>query len=237
MSEHREHYGTALATVDQLQAEIAPVVARAAALVIVTPQDYADAAESLKRNKGLQAQADEIFVAPWRRAKADAEANRKKWDDLLLLPLRRAETILKEKQREWSREQERQRAAEQARLQAEENERARRERERMEREAAKLKTPELREARLAAAAEITPAVVTVASAVPKVKGQSVRKIWRADVTNKSAAIEAVMDWPDWEAYVELDMAQLDRFAQRTKGAVKVPGVEFYEETVLASAAK
>ena len=130
MSEERVEYGTT--DVQVIQRDIAPVVAQAEMLQIVTPQDYAAAAEALKANKGLQAKADELFVAPWRNAKSVAEANRKKWDDMLLAPLRRAESILKDKQLAWSQEQERIRQAEQARLQAIADEKARKEREKAE---------------------------------------------------------------------------------------------------------
>lgn len=124
-----------LVKVDELRAELAPVVQRATDMVIVTPADYTTAAENLKDNKRLQAKADEMFIAPWRKAKADAEANRKKWDDLLMKPLIRAEEILKDKQLAWTKETERVRKAEEDRLNAIEQERARKEREKAEAEA------------------------------------------------------------------------------------------------------
>jgi len=118
--------------VAEIQKDVAPVIQRAAAMVIVTPQDYEMAAQGLKELKGAQKRVDETFLAPWRKAKSDAEAQRKKWDDLLMVPLMQAEQIFKSKQIAWNQEQERIRQAEQRRLQAAADEAARKEREKSE---------------------------------------------------------------------------------------------------------
>lgn len=81
---------------------------------------------------------------------------------------------------------------------------------------------------------VTAPVIEVETVAPKVAGQSIRKIWKANITDPKAAVLAIMQWPDWEAYIRLSDTELNRFAARTKGAVKVAGVEFAEEASLSS---
>ena len=118
--------------VETIRAEVAPVVARAQSLIIKTPEDYEAAAKGLMIVKGLWKKADDMFVAPWRKQKSDAEANRKKFHELLCAPLEQAEKILKDKQTAWTQEQERIRRAEEDRINRENAERARKEQERIE---------------------------------------------------------------------------------------------------------
>jgi uncharacterized membrane protein YqiK len=268
-----------LVKVGELQAEVAPVVQRANELVIVTPADYTLAAESLKDNKRLQAKADGIFVAPWRKAKANAVAEMKKWDDLLVKPLERAEEILKAKQLAWTKETERIRLAEEARLNAIEAERARKEREKAEAEArrqqqieedARRKAEDARrkaekakgeerarleaeankadraanaaqakaEAKTEAAANVQANSVTVASVAPEVKGQSIRKTWKAKLVSKSELLKAASDPTGVAAsFLDFNESAASAFARATKGAVKILGVEFIEETILSSSSK
>lgn len=77
----------------------------------------------------------------------------------------------------YDREEEEKRLAEQRRLQAEADEKARKEREALERKAAKLKTPELREARLREAEE-TIAPLIILDGPEKTEGASTRKTWK-----------------------------------------------------------
>jgi len=236
MSKMREVCGAEVVRVEDLRAEVAPVVARAGALVVASPDQYRDAAEFLRAIKSAQKRVEDWFANPVRRAHEAWRALTTRKAETLA-PLTEAERAVKAKMLAYSQEQERIRAAEQARLQAEADERARVERERAERAASKLKTPELREQRMAEAEAISAPVVTVASTVPEVKGQSYRKAWKANVTDQKTAIAAIMSWPDWGLYIELKSAELNRFAARTKGAVSVPGVEWYEDTTLASASR
>jgi membrane protein involved in colicin uptake len=264
---------------DVIQAEVVPVVASALSLVISTPDDYAAAAESLKSVKGAQKRVDAELIDPWRKVKANAAENMKKWDDLLMVPLRKAEDILKQKQLAYDAEQERIRLAEEKRLQDIENERKRKEQEKADaavqaakdKEAAALK--EQQEAaqraqdatneedrikaqaeaakagkaaaaaaakaavREESAASVGPAaVISVARNVPKVAGQSIRKTWKARLTN----LPALAGLPIGDvrlSFITFDNAAANRFAVATKGAVKVDGVEFYEESTLASSSR
>jgi hypothetical protein len=83
--------------------------------------------------------------------------------------------------------------------------------------------------READAAAVAPApVITVASVAPVVKGQSLRKTWRAVVVDAAAVPR------EW---LVVNEQALNAFARSTKGAVPVAGVRFVEETQLASSSK
>ena len=146
----------------------------------------------------------------------------------MLKPLQDAESTLKRNLLTFHNEQERIRQEEQRKLQAAADEAARKERARLEREAAKLKTPELREERMAQAAAVIAPVVSVASVAPVVSGQSIRKTWTAKVVN--AAI-VPREW------LVVNYKALDGFAKATRGAIPVAGVEFTEVSSLASSGR
>jgi hypothetical protein len=81
-----------------------------------------------------------------------------------------------------------------------------------------------------------PASISVASATPEVKGQSVRKTWKARLID----MQMLTGIPAGDirlTFVTFDQAAANRFAVATKGSVKVKGVEFYCETSLASSSK
>jgi len=219
--------------VEVIRAEVAPVVAQAGAVVVKTAEQYAGAADFLKAIKGAQKRVTDHF-GPMKAAAHAAWKTITGKEAETMAPLTEAEALVKQRMLCYSNEQDRLRRAEQARLQAEADAAAERERARLEKEAARLKTPELREARLEQAAAVQAPAVILAPAVPKVAGQSIRKTWRAVLTDPHAAVKAITQWPDWAAYIDVRQGELDRFAARTRGQVAVPGVEFREETGLSS---
>ena len=227
---------TEIETVEVLKAEVAPVVRRATDMTIVTPQDYESAANGLKEIKGALKKVDAFFDQAIESARKTWKANLAQ-KAVLADPLKRAEVIYKQKQIVWMTAQEEIRRKEQARLQAAADERARREREALLKKAAQLKTPEKVEALREQAAAVVPVAVQVASVAPEVKGQSVRKTWKARIVKPQDALFALIKFPDWQAYVTINQGELDRFAARTKGAVPMPGIEWYEVSTLASASK
>jgi hypothetical protein len=258
-----------LERVETLRAEVAPVVQRAMAVQIVTPDDYAATAETTKQVKAAIKQVD-AFFDPMVRANLEATRRTNEAKATLRSPLVEAEKLLKQKQLDWQAEQERIRQREQARLQAEADERARREREKAEQEAARQRAIQAEQERAAAelrrqsesyadaaerarlqreaaaadrkaaaaavkveakqeqAAAVVAPVVTVASVAPEIKGQSIRKTWRAVVVDAKAVPR------DW---LIVNDSALQAFARATKGAVVVAGVEFREEASLASASR
>jgi hypothetical protein len=214
-------------SVDTIKAETLPVVARASAIVVKTPEQYSEASDFLKAVKGAQKRVTDFF-SPMKSKAHEAWKAITTTEAATLKPLQDAEAQVKRVLVAYQAEQEAIRQAEQRRLQAAADEAARKERERLEKEAAKLKTPELREARLEQAAAVIAPVVTVAAVTPVIAGQSVRKTWKARVVNQALVPR------EW---LVVNEKALDAFAKATKGAVPVAGVEMYEETGLASSSK
>jgi hypothetical protein len=220
------------------QKELTPVVAQSKALVISTPNDYEMAAEGLKTIKGYAQRIDKELIEPWRKQKASAEKERKRLTQLLIDPLLEAERILKRKQIDYTTEQERIRRTEQLRLQAEAEAKAAKERERLRKAAEKLKTEELRQARMEEAEAIVAPVIEVVQKTPDVKGQNIRTVWKAKITDPRKAIVAILQWPDYQAYISINIGELNRFANRTKGmASGIEGIEFYEDKILFSTSR
>jgi len=213
--------------VEVIRSEVAPVVMNAAAMVVTNPAEYTVASDFLKTIKGAQSKVV-AFFAPMKQKAHEAHKAITLQEASMLKPLQDAEAALKRNLLTFYQDQERIRIDAQRKLQAEADEAARKERERLEREAAKLKTPELREQRLEQAAAVIAPVVQVASVAPVVSGQSVRKTWTAKVVDVS---QVPREW------MVVNEKALDSFAKATKGAVKVPGVEFVEVASLASSGR
>ena len=219
--------------VEVIREEVAPVIAHANGLTVASAEQYQDAADFLKRVKGAQKMVTDHF-APMKTAAHAAWKTICAKENEAQEPLTAAEKTVKSRMLTWYQEQERIRREQERKLQAEAEARARQERERLEKAAAKLKTEELREQRMEEAQQVVAAPVYVAPTAPAVKGQSIRRVWRAKVSDPQAAIAALMQWPDWQAYISINEGELHRFAARTKGQVQVPGVEFSEEANLSS---
>lgn len=208
---------------EKIEKSIKPVVAQAGSILIDSPETYTGAIDFLKEVKGAQKRVSDFF-APMKTAAYDAWKAICSREKEVLGPLTEAESEVKRKALTYQREEERKRAEEERRLQAEADEAARKERERLEKKAAKLKTPEKREALLEEAKTIEAPVISIASRAQKVVGVATRKIWRARITDEKAIPR---EWlvPNEKA--------LNEFAKATKGKMVVPGVEFYAEENLA----
>ena len=270
---------TELVKVDELKAELAPVVQRATDVVIVTPADYELAAQGTKDIKAALKKVDAFFDP-------GIDSARKTWKlalaqkAVLADPLKHAEGIYKEKQKAWTQEQERKRLAEEARLNAIEQERARKEREKQEAAARMQREKEIRaqreaeearrkavatknaaererlqreseakqkaataaaakaEAKEEAAASVQANTVTVASVAPKVKGQSFKKTFKAELVNMDDLIAAAtVKGSVASTFLLFNDSVANAFARATRGIVKVGGVEFNEGTSLSSTSK
>lgn len=129
----------------------------------------------------------------------------------------------------WVKEQERI----QREKQAEDDRIAREAREAAEKAAAKLerKNPEA-----AAALRESAAVITAPIAAPAfvaAKGASTRKTWKGKVVDAQAFLAHVAAHPEFMAAVEFKQIELNRIAALYKNAVKVPGLDLYEDTGMA----
>lgn len=192
--------------------------------VVITNADERNAAiETLQSVKSRRQQIVEFFADSKSKAHAawkSIVASEKSFTDRLDA----VESSIKKAVLGFDAEAERLRRAEQQRLQAEADALAKKERERLEREAAKLKTPELKERRLATAAAVVAPVVQLAPASFSTQDASTRKTWKARVINTALVPREFM---------MVNESALAAFAKSTKGTTAVAGVEFYEESNLA----
>ncbi len=195
-------------------------------LAIRSASDYQNAVEILKRVKGSRQQVVEFFADMKDRAYRSWKgivATEKQFTDRLDTVEKQAKTACLV----YQRAEEEKRLAEQRRLQAEADERARREQEKLMRQAEKAAEKgreEKAEALREQAASVIAPVVEVSTAAPKVEGTSVRKTWKARVTEIGQVPRE---------FLVVNQQALDAFAKATKGSVKLPGVEFFEEQSLA----
>lgn len=202
---------------------------------ITSPELYEAAAADLQEIKGKLKALEEKRIAITRPLNQALKAV----NDLFRKPkelLEQAEALLKRAMGAYDQEQERRRREEQARLEAE----ARKERERLEAQARKAeekgqleKAEALRES---ATSIIAPLVSPVAKA-PKVSGIATRGLWKARVTDKAALVRHIVaERPDLLTLIEIDSSALGALARSQKSALSLPGVEVYEEKVLAARA-
>lgn len=207
----------------QTEQGITTLEAWAKTLVIRNADEHAYAVETLKGVKAWRGKIVDFFAESKEaahKAWKGIVANEKSFTDRLdFVEQASKRAILK-----YQQEQERLLAEQQRQAQAEADEKARKERERLEKEAAKLKTPELRQAKLEAAAAVVAPVIQIASPVEKPSGVATRKTWKARVVN----VDAVP-----REYMLVNEKALAAIATSTKGSIKVPGVEFYVEESLA----
>lgn len=208
---------------EQIEQEVAPVVQEANEIAVSSPESYQRAIDFLRSVKAAQKKVTEFF-GPMKKSAHDNWKKTVAAENSVLGPLTDAESAVKRKASSYQQEEERKRIAEQRRLQAEADERARKERERLEKQAAKLKTPELKEERLAEAESVAAPVIALAPTVPKTSGVATRTTWKARVVDVAAVPR------EW---MTVNEKALDAFARSTKGSVAVAGVEFYSEQSLA----
>jgi hypothetical protein len=190
---------------------------------VKTADERSQIYQTVKDTKTYRARVIDFF-APMKKKAAEAHKAIVAQEKAITDKLDDFEKAAKRAILDFDCEEERKRAAEQRRLQAEADERARKERERLEREAAKLKTPELKEARLEAAAAVVAPVIELAPTVEKQAGESTRKIWKARIVDPKIIPR------EWLIPNEKG---LNDFAKSNKGVMPVAGVEWYYETVMA----
>ncbi len=216
---------------EQIKAEMTVVASEAGEIVVKDQATRDTAIDYLRRVKTARKRVEDYF-GPLKKSAHETWKGIVAKEKELLEPLDAAERKAKVAVSGYDQEQEKIRLAEQRRLQAEADEKARKERERLEKEAAKLKTEAKREERLEAAAAVVAPVVELASVTQKQAGESVRKVWKArlislaDLTGLPAGDVRL-------SFVTFDQSAANKFATATKGAVKVAGVEFREESIMA----
>jgi len=199
----------------------------AKAIVISTQDHYEKANEFLRAVKGLQKEIHATFdpiVSAAHKTHQEATSKRKEHLD----PAISAERVVKGKMIAYDDKMEAIRRAEQRRIDAkarEEEERKRKElAARAEKWAAKgkiAKAEELQEQ----AEEVEVVAPVVAPKVEKIKGVSFKENWSAIVVDETKVPRE---------YLQVNTMALNRIAKATKGSIKIPGVEFKMDKILAS---
>jgi hypothetical protein len=79
-----------------------------------------------------------------------------------------------------------------------------------------------------------PAVIAVASEVPKVEGIAYREVWSAKVTNLAALVHAAATHEAYVALLKPNTAALDAQARSLRERLRIPGVEAVCTKVVAA---
>ena len=199
-------------------------VAQVSALVITGHVEYESAGNTLTEIKARWNEIDNER----KKLKGPVIEQGKRIDDFFKAPLdalNSARDIINRKRQDYRADAERVRMQAEAKAQ----EAARKEQERLRKEAdalaAKGKT-EQAEAKRNIAEQIQAPVV--AAPLPTTKGLSVRKMWRANVTDKLALIRAVATGTVPPSVLDVNQPVLNRMAGALKGEMNYPGVEAIE---------
>lgn len=218
--------------VEVVKAQVVGLVQVAQTYTVKSQEQLDLAGQELIRIKTVRKQVDELFDPVIKQAHAahkEAVASKKK----LTEPLDTAEKQIKAAIGQYTMEQERKAREEQERLRIAAEERARKERERIEAQALKAMEKgqeEKAEALLEKAEAVQVMTPIVAQTYQAPSGVSTRKTWKARVIDESkvpAYFAGVLIRP-------VDGAALNRIASMTKGPSQIPGVEFYEDSVVSA---
>lgn len=214
---------TRVAVPDEIQNEVQKALTWSRGLQVRTADERTAAMEFLKRAKGRYKEIMDRFEASVKTAKAAYDEARGLRDGFTK-PLEEIEKAVKAAVIRFDQNEDRKRQEEQRRLQAEADEKARKEREALEAKAAKLKTPERREALLEQAAAVQAPVVQVAPVAMKTEGETTRKIWRFEIINPAAIPRE---------YLKVDEVKIGAIVRATKGTLQIDGVRIYSEDSMA----
>lgn len=204
---------------------ISKVETWAKVLVIATPEQHTSAMTTLKEIKALRTRIVDFF-------KESKEAAHKAWKAIVANEktftdrLDNAEVDAKRTILKYQQAEEQKRIAEQQKLQAMADEKARKEREKLAEQARKAEAAgkaEKAEALRAQAEVVAAPVVRVESKV-EANGSSIRKTWKCRVVDAAKVPRE---------YMLINQQALDAIARATKGAVVVPGCEMYEDSGLS----
>lgn len=203
------------------------VMAQIAIFTVATQQDYNNAAELLKDIKSRSNQ----IVDYWKPVKGNAHQAWKQICDKekeLLAPFAKAESEIKSKMVTFQKAK-----MEEERLLREEQERFKKEEEArllaLAVEAEEAGRTENAEYLLEVAQE-TANIVFEAPKKEKTPDTSVKKTWKARVTNEKLVPVEIMG----TVIRPVDLSALDKLAKFSKGATQIPGVEFYEDISIAA---
>jgi ABC-type proline/glycine betaine transport system ATPase subunit len=210
-----------------LQKEVTDVETRIGSLVIVTKEDYQNAINFGNKIKEVK----QGWIAYWKDTKELAHSA---WKNVVAKEKEKVDVcdkalkLVNDKTLAWEEEANRIKIEEERRLNAEEEERKRREREAAIKAAEKLKTPELKAARLEEAEQIQHTEIILEKPTYGVVGAITKTTWKGEVTDISMLIAAAKPGTVAAGLLEVNEKALRSLAISTKGRVTVPGVKFTE---------
>ncbi len=210
-----------------LQKEVANVESRIGSLQIVTKEDYQNAINF--GNKVKEVKRD--WIAYWKDTKESAHTT---WKNIVAKEKEKVDIcdkalkLVNDKTLAWEEEANRKTREEEARINAEAQEKARREKEAAIKAAEKLKTPELKAARLEEAEQIQPPEIILEKPTHGVVGAITKTTWKGEVVDMSSLIAAAKPGTVAAGFLEVNEKAVRAFAVSTKGKVTVPGVKFTE---------
>lgn len=217
-----------------IEQEVSTAVARVhTAVFAVIDQGSRDhAVEFLKDIKATEKKVKEYW-GPLKKRASDAHKAIVAKENEMIVPLRAKEHEINRIVLAFDRKVERKRREMEARLQAEADEKARRERNRLLKEANKLKTPELKEQRIAEAETVSAPAIQVEPDIERTDGESTVRTWKAKLVNFHALVKAAADGNEAAmSLLQYHAVAANKLARAVKDNMTVPGVEFYEEESL-----
>ena len=206
-----------------IEKEVPDVIAQAQSILVTNNEQETRAVEFLKTIKAMQNEVHETFdpiVEKAYETHKEATARRNKF----LNPLLEAEKRIKGLVSNFRIEMERKRLEQERKLREEAEKKAEAERQRLAKQAEKAaaKGNEEKAAELLARSEAVQApTVIVEKQTVQQEGMGVRTVWKAKIVNPAAVPRE---------YCIPNEKLIDSIAKSTKGTLKVPGVEFYEES-------
>jgi hypothetical protein len=202
------------------------ITEQAQSFVIATQQDYSNAAEVCKDIKARIKDIEEYWK-PLKEAAAKQHKDICAKEKELLNPFTSAEQDIKGKMTAWQRQK-----LEEERILREEQERFRREEaERLLAEAVKAEKEGMAENAdyLVEMAEQAKNIVFEQPKQVKTAGTAVKTVWKAKIINEKIVpieLNGMLLRP-------IDTALINKLAVNSKGSIKIPGVEFYEDVQIA----
>jgi hypothetical protein len=200
---------------------------------IVSPQEYTGVAEDRKRIRAFVARVQPAFD----KVCADAHAAHRsacRLRDLFMGGLQTLDARAGKLLSRYDTRQEELRRAEERRLAEEERQRQvaaqREEAKLLDRQGHKDEAKALRNTPVEAPAVVLP------RSTPRVEGLTYRDNWKwrpigGDTPENRARALALMVPAQFRQFLQFNDAAMNAFAKHTKGAIKVPGVEFYNDRI------
>lgn len=210
----------------QLQTSGKLMVSKANSITITTNEDYEEAGRFLVEIKTRMKQVKDYWAEPKKQA-ASAHKMICDKEKQMLTPLNTAEAMIKKSMVTY------QAAVEKARREAEEAARKRQQEEadRLLAEALKAESngdDQTAAINMAMAQMIDDMKPSQQFDKPVATGTSIRKTWKAEITNP----KLVPAYVNGIEVREIKMSALNELAKMTNGTLEIPGVRFYQDSVL-----